>query len=71
MAREVEERQQRRMDQCASINAVAEEWARKLAAGGLACPHCGRTSPNIRYYDKRPDRLSYFICQECGKSFQP
>lgn len=71
MAREVEARKIRLMQECGQINQVAEEWAQKLQADGLECPNCHRTSKNIRYYDKRPDRVSYFLCQECGKSFQP
>lgn len=71
MAREVEERQQRRMQEVAEVNQVAEDWARLLQADGLTCPKCQKKSKNFRYYDNRPDRVSYFICQECGRSFQP
>lgn len=71
MAREVEERQHRLMQECDKVNAIAEDWARRLETEGLSCPNCHQVTKNIRYYDKRPDRVSYFLCQECGRSFQP
>ncbi len=72
--REAEERRERSRQEAiaahAESNALAERWAEQLKAGGLTCPACQRHTRNIRYYDKRPDQRSYFICQECGRSFE-
>ncbi|MFN3652397.1 MAG: hypothetical protein ACK47B_22710 [Armatimonadota bacterium] len=34
------------------------------------CPYCNNEG-EIRYVDKAPQEKSYFICQQCGRSFGP
>lgn len=74
LARESEERREKSRQEAiathAESNALAAGWAERLQAEGLTCPSCQRHTRNIRYYDKGPDQRSYFICQECGRSFE-
>jgi hypothetical protein len=52
-------------------NRRCHEVARSLRATGLTCPNCRLHSMDIRFIDKSPDGLSYFICSACGRSFRP
>ncbi len=45
------------------------KW-RDLARAGSMCPTCGARD-NIRAVDLYPERRSYFICGDCGRSFDP
>ncbi|MCE7872493.1 hypothetical protein DYH09_19230 [bacterium CPR1] len=72
--REAEERREKSRQQAiaaqAESNALTARWAEQLKTGGLTCPFCQRHTRNVRYCDRRPDQRSYFICQECGCSFE-
>jgi len=50
-------------DRCVQLN-------EEIELSGIACPHCGDHSKNIRFVDNRPAGTSYFVCH-CGRSFDP
>ena len=54
-----------------SINILALKMKRELQKKGLKCPHCKTISKNIRYINRAPTTKSFFICNECVRSFWP
>lgn len=46
---------------------LAIELLKKLEERGLKCPHCGKQSKNLKYYESQ----AYFVCQKCGRSSSP
>jgi hypothetical protein len=52
-------------------NFQAQRLAYQMRTTDIKCPVCGHEAKDFRFYDKRPDGWSYFVCRSCGKSFRP
>ena len=55
----------------AAYNKVCEEIASEIAGGSYACPHCKQVTKQIRHIHESDERVGYFICQLCDRSFTP
>ena len=68
--RELRERQQRqKIEAIERNNETCRRVAEKFHDRGLTCPHCNQ-STRIRYVERGPDAVSFFICQQCARSFR-
>ena len=65
-----EQRERERQRDDARRQELAKHQAkwRDRARAGPVCPYC-RANENIRPMDLSPERQSYFICGNCGRSF--
>jgi len=57
-----------RQQELEANNKRCQELISVIRTAGLQCPHCGVSSNNYRFIDKRPDGKSYFICNHCARS---
>ena len=66
----LDERTRRRAKAVVRSNEIAQLLAADLVTGRpLRCPHCRRSTREMRFFDLAPRARSYFVCRRCGGSF--
>jgi hypothetical protein len=53
----------------ARLNKVALRLSLRAPKEGLVCPHCHTLTRRMRFIDRDPEGLSFFICGVCAQSF--
>lgn len=59
----------RTVARAARLNKVALRLSLRAPKEGLVCPHCHTLTRRMRFIDRNPEGLSFFICGVCAQSF--